>query len=69
MIRPLHANTHRRATKMLKNTAFALAMIFTIVASDYIGRNGWSDWLGIPLAAIMTYMVFNVIRAYYKGVK
>lgn len=51
---------------MLKNAATGLAFIIVIVASDYIGQNGWSAWLGIPLIAIYAATVYAVIRSYYR---
>jgi hypothetical protein len=52
---------------MLKTIGLMLAFIFTIVASDYIGRNGWSPYLGIPLAFLLGTMVVLLIGEFIRG--
>lgn len=52
---------------MLQNIALGLVMMFLIVASDYIGQNGWSIWLGIPLAIIYAWMIYTLAVAIKRG--
>lgn len=51
---------------MLKNMAIALALMFVILASDWIGQNGWSIWLGIPLIIIYIWMIYTAFKAFKR---
>ena len=52
---------------MLKKLATILAFIFVIVASDAIGRNGWTPLLGIPLVFLFLTMVVLLIGEFIRG--
>lgn len=52
---------------MLKNMAVALFLMFVILASDWIGQNGWSAWLGIPLVIIYIGMIIRALNDYRRG--
>lgn len=52
---------------MLKKLAITLAFMFVIVASDAIGRNGWTPILGIPLTFLMITMVVLLIGEFIRA--
>lgn len=58
---------HTERQQMLKNIAIGLALMFAILASDWIGQNGWSIWLGIPLVIIYILMIIVAFRDYKRG--
>lgn len=52
---------------MLKNIAIGLLLMFVILGSDWIGQNGWSPWLGIPLGIIYLGMIIRAVNDYRRG--
>ena len=56
----------QKGNTMLKNMAIALALMFVILASDWIGQNGWSIWLGIPLIIIYIWMIVTAFKAFKR---
>jgi hypothetical protein len=57
----------QKGNTMLKNMAIALSLMFVILASDWIGQNGWSAWLGIPLVIIYIGMIIRALNEYRRG--
>jgi hypothetical protein len=51
---------------MLKNIGIGIGLMFLMAGSAWIGDNGWTIWLGIPL--IITYIITIVyaIREYKR---
>lgn len=52
---------------MLKNIAIGTGLVFLMAGSAWIGDNGWSLWLGIPLIITYVITIVTAIREYKRG--
>jgi len=51
---------------MLKNIAIGIGLMFLMAGSAWIGDNGWSLWLGIPLVITYIITIVYAIREYKR---
>ena len=59
------SNTQRGNT-MLKNIAIGIGLMFLMAGSAWIGDNGWTIWLGIPLVITYIITIVYAIREYKR---
>jgi hypothetical protein len=51
---------------MLKNIAIGIGLMFLMAGSAWIGDNGWTIWLGIPLVITYIITIVYAIREYKR---